>query len=256
MKKTGALTLALAALLALAGCAPAAPAAEASPAASASPTPARTATPTPKPSATPTPVPNNVALFECSGSTLSVTGRTYFTKVVPTLEAAWTLPDVEFCSPRMSTGKPYSALEKAAAEAAGYTVDKVSVLWDICADVAGFLQTTGPINDAQRKETNAALILCPNHPAAQIMANGSPEQAEREQGLRFANGVREVGSQVQPGTYRASGEITNCYWARLDAAGGIIANNFVSAATQVEVTVDASDFSLQTDGCGEFVKVG
>jgi len=129
-------------------------------------------------------------------------------------------------------------------------------LWGICAQNASFYQTNGPINENQRIEAAGALMLCPDHPSAATMANGSVEQQERTNGTRFGSGVFEVNSRIQPGTYRAAGAIQNCYWERLDSAGEIIDNNFVSAATQVEITIQASDFSVHFDGCGEFVKVG
>jgi len=49
-------------------------------------------------------------------------------------------------------------------------------LWDLCSGVDGHYQVTGPINKAQFKEANAALILCPDHPSAASTVNGSPEQ--------------------------------------------------------------------------------
>lgn len=76
--------------------------------------------------------------------------------------------------------------------------------------------------------------------------------------MRFwGTGVYIVGSDVQPGTFQASGDIKDCYWARLDEAGEIIDNNFVSAASQVQLTVEPSDYSLSIEGgCGEWVTIG
>ncbi|MGP6172052.1 hypothetical protein ACTU6V_12700 [Microbacterium sp. A204] len=162
------------------------------------------------------------------------------------------------CNTTIVENGPYSTTEYAAV-AAAYTDDPISsadILWSVCADVDGPYQTNGPLNDVQRAEIAGALMLCPDHPSAAIMANGSAEQQERAAGVRFGDGVREIGAQIQPGTYRASGDIKNCYWARLDAAGGTIENNFVPSATQVEVTVEPSDFSFHVEGCGEFVKIG
>lgn len=163
------------------------------------------------------------------------------------------------CDAKLSSVGVYST-DELAAVAVAYPdeplPEKVKYLWGSCAETANFYQTNGPINDKQRIEAAGSLMLCPDHPSATVMANGSQEQQERNSGLRFGAGVFEVGSRIQPGTYRATGTIENCYWERLDSTGEIIDNNFVSAATQVEVTVQASDFSVHFTGCGEFVKVG
>jgi hypothetical protein len=63
-----------------------------------------------------------------------------------------------------------------------------------------------------------------------------------------------VGSEVQPGTYRAQ-NVDGCYWATLDQAGEINDNNFVNAAPQVLATVLASDYAFNND-CGLMIKVG
>lgn len=163
----------------------------------------------------------------------------------------------EWCEMKVATSGPISTTEIEATKVAGYdSVDDVRILWEICASLDDLYMTNGALNEAQQAEANGALMLCPDHPGAQIMANGSREQNEREAGVRFGDGVREVGKAIQPGVYRAAGDIKNCYWERLDSSGGTIDNEFILAATQVEVTVDGSDFSLHTRGCGEFVKVG
>jgi hypothetical protein len=218
------------------------------------------ATTSPSPTRSPTPPADRTVGWECSFEQKAVNniGPSTWTEVTyRNLAERWTAQDPSFCEVVVITPGPYSTAERNAVAAAGYdSISKVEYLWDICGATDRHYQTTGPINDAQRTESNAALLLCPEHPAAATMANGSVEQQERDAGLRFGAGVREVGTQLQPGTYRATGDIENCYWERLDAAGGTIDNDFVLAATQVEVTVEASDFSLSTRGCGEFVKVG
>ena len=47
-----------------------------------------------------------------------------------------------------------------------------------------------------------------------------------------------------------------CYWERLDRAGNIIDNNFVSAGLRVEVNILASDFSFHSEDCGMWRPVG
>lgn len=235
----------------------------AEPVASASPVPAATVKSTPKPSPTPTQPATKTVTFECRweeppakiGDQVQRKSGTF-----SNVHDAWAA-GVAFtgCDAELSTAGVYST-DETAAVAIAYPdeplPEKVKFLWGICAQTANFYQTNGPINENQRIEAAGALMLCPDHPSASIMANGSVEQQERDSGLRFGAGVFEVGTRIQPGTYRATGDIENCYWERLDSAGEIIDNNFVSAATQVEVTVQPSDFSAHFSGCGEFVKVG
>jgi hypothetical protein len=66
-------------------------------------------------------------------------------------------------------------------------------------------------------------------------------------------GTYLVGSEVQPGTYRAQ-DVENCYWATLDQAGEINDNNFVNSAPQVLATIRSSDFAFEND-CALMVKV-
>lgn len=163
----------------------------------------------------------------------------------------------EWCEMKVVRPGPMSTIEVQAATVANLSsVDKLYILWEMCASLDHLYATNGALNDAQQAEANGVLMLCPDHPGAAIMANGSVEQNERNAGLRFGSGVREVGTVIQPGTYRATGPIENCYWARLDATGSTIDNEFIPSATQVEITVESGDFSLHTEGCGEFVKVG
>lgn len=154
----------------------------------------------------------------------------------------------------------YSDIELEAVRVAGYgDPSSVDTLYGICAKTDHMYQTTGPMNDGQRAESRGALVLCPDHPAALVMGADAPiptaEQQELIDGRRFSDGVREIGQRVQPGTFRTTAAVTNCYWARLDSSGRTIENDFVPAATQVEVTVQPRDFSLHTDGCGDFVRI-
>lgn len=256
---TVAATIGLVAMLLLSACAPAQPSADLTP----SPTSSTKPVSTPTPSATPKPPTLKTVTFVCRweepsstiGERPDLKNATY-----TDVHDAWAR-GIAFsgCDATLSSSGVYST-DEIAAVAVAYPeeplTEKVSTLWRLCAETAGFYQTNGPISQNQSIEAAGALMLCPDHPSAAIMANGSQEQQERNSGLRFGSGVFEVGSRIQPGTYRAAGDIQNCYWERLDSAGEIIDNNFVTAVTQVEVTVQASDFSVHFTGCGEFVKVG
>jgi hypothetical protein len=67
----------------------------------------------------------------------------------------------------------------------------------------------------------------------------------------FGDGTFQVGTDIQPGTYRNTGS-SGCYFARLSGFGNtvddIIANNNVDTATIV--TIFASDKGFQSQGCG------
>jgi hypothetical protein len=110
-----------------------------------------------------------------------------------------------------------------------------------------------PVSGAQVAEAETALLLCPNHPDGPAIrsriADRGVLKAQRKQGRAFADGNYRVGSQVQPGTYFVE-DVSNCYWERLDSAGNIIDNNFVTDALRVEATIGSGDFSFHTEGCG------
>jgi hypothetical protein len=59
--------------------------------------------------------------------------------------------------------------------------------------------------------------------------------------------------ELAPGTYVAT-NVENCYWERLDANGNMIANNFINAAPRAQVTVRSSDYAVNFEGCGGWVR--
>ncbi len=68
-----------------------------------------------------------------------------------------------------------------------------------------------------------------------------------------------VGSQITPGTYRATAAY-GCYWERMrhfqGTTGGIIANDFVSSAGQQLVQISPSDAGFQSNSaCGTWTPV-
>lgn len=253
-----ALTLLVVAAIGLTGCASSTPtAATESPTATAKPSP--TKSPTPSASPTPKPVKVRQIGFTCTFKVQANTWDTpsYKKSDFDSPQEVWASPTLpEWCEMRYVTTGAIATIEKEAAKAANLELNQLDILWEMCADLDHLYATNGTLNAAQQAEANGVLMLCPDHPGAAIMANGSIEQQERNAGLRFGAGVREVNSQVQPGLYRATGEIENCYWERMDSAGRTIDNNFILAATQVEVTIEPTDFSFNSSSCGEWVKVG
>lgn len=69
-------------------------------------------------------------------------------------------------------------------------------------------------------------------------------------------GTYLVGSDIQPGTYRAAAS-SGCYWERESGTGGsvgdIIAND--NADGPVVITVRSSDAALKVSGCADFHKI-
>jgi len=71
--------------------------------------------------------------------------------------------------------------------------------------------------------------------------------------IPLGEGTYEVGTgknEIKPGTYQTTGSVDDCYWERTRADGGIVANNFVTHAKTITVTVKASDGSFTTERCG------
>ncbi|WP_405105593.1 hypothetical protein OG559_19080 [Micromonospora sp. NBC_01405] len=73
-------------------------------------------------------------------------------------------------------------------------------------------------------------------------------------------GSFEVGAEIKPGTYETTahltkGKVTDCYWERAGSNGRIIANNFITAAKKVRVTIRSSDEMFTSRGCGNWVRV-
>jgi hypothetical protein len=70
------------------------------------------------------------------------------------------------------------------------------------------------------------------------------------------DGNYTVGVDVQPGTYRTVDSVEGCYWETLNSAGATNRNNFVNAAPQVMMVVRSSDYAMNSDGCGPWVRTG
>lgn len=127
----------------------------------------------------------------------------------------------------------------------------------MCAQIAPadvYLTNNFLPNAGQIAEIQAMLALCPTHPlAAQYTAAIARTQVV--DGRDFNGGVMVVGQDVQPGTY-ASENVEGCYWERQDKNGRTLANDFVTAAARVQVTIEASDFGFYSEGCGHWLPVG
>lgn len=177
------------------------------------------------------------------------------------MEAVWASGrEFETCD-AWPAGNTYSAEQKEIFAVSGYTeIEAIVYLYERCAlpTMGSATSPTFPYSEGQVKEIQAALMVCPTNPAAEQVqaiiadkvATNSEDVRLRAERKRVGNGTFRVGTDVVPGTYVFEGEVTNCYWETLDAAGNIIANNFVTSGLRVEAYVNASDFSFSSQGCG------
>jgi len=73
---------------------------------------------------------------------------------------------------------------------------------------------------------------------------------------RFGDGMYIVGTDIEPGVYKSSGQ-NGCYYARLSGFAGtiddILANN--NADSSAIITISASDKGFQSTRCGTWTKV-
>ena len=72
----------------------------------------------------------------------------------------------------------------------------------------------------------------------------------------FGNGTHQVGTNIQPGTYRTREGSPNCYWERLKDFSGdinsILANGNTGAPAIV--TIEPTDAGFNSEGCGTWTK--
>jgi hypothetical protein len=69
----------------------------------------------------------------------------------------------------------------------------------------------------------------------------------------FADGVWVVGTDIQPGTYRAAQATSDCYWAKLQTDDGIIKNDIPGGPTTV--TIETSVPKFKSTRCGTWTKI-
>jgi hypothetical protein len=94
-------------------------------------------------------------------------------------------------------------------------------------------------------------MLCPQHLAAARAAKDGVDV--------LIDSSCEVGTtrgKIAPGTYQSEGSVSDCYWERTGPNGKIIANNFITHASKVKVTVRKGDDSFTIEGCGTWRKAG
>lgn len=190
-----------------------------------------------------------------------VTDRKKYTS----LQEVWALEPEAHTSCEVDDDLPLllDAEREALEHAYGPNSHVIDKLYRMCAET--MLGNAGrygprPLNDAERQETEGALILCPEHPDAEAvreqMDKTVADEKLRAEGKMFHSGTYLVGEEVQPGTYvseTTDGKpFTGCYWELTADSGEIIDNFFSTSALRVEMTVTSSAYSVTVDGCGEF----
>ncbi|MGY4936221.1 lipoprotein [Streptomyces sp. 900116325] len=234
--------------LVLTGCSSADPSAgTAAPTASTATKTVPSETPTEDP--TPTEEPEVTVEITCDGE--------YFTKY----QDAWA-NKYDMCEAE-AAGTMDDTQTKAVSVAYGTDEDDLSglgTLYSICAQVGPealeYLDTAG--SDDQVKEVTGAFILCPDHPDKgrvnkQLAAAKKRNKLEAD-GRIFGSGVYRIGSDIKPGTYYVE-DVADCYWERTDKNGAPIDNYFSNGAKRVQVTIRTTDYSFNSEGCGEWKPV-
>lgn len=163
------------------------------------------------------------------------------------------------------------ALENKAAKIAYDGESDASTLKEMCEEsMLGYDDLTS-LSEDQLKEVKGALVLCPKHKDRtkidKQVKNSETILAQEKNGTRFRDGTYRVGKDIKAGTYVSTGypekdlddededgSMENCYWERTNAAGDIIDNHFGTHAFRVQVTIQPSDYSFDTENCGEWVR--
>jgi hypothetical protein len=68
------------------------------------------------------------------------------------------------------------------------------------------------------------------------------------------NGTYQVGVHIEPGTYRADGDI-QCYWARLSNFSQEIEGIITNGNNPAIIEISAADAGFTTFGCGTWSKM-
>lgn len=91
-----------------------------------------------------------------------------------------------------------------------------------------------------------------------------PGHVERDTGnilrlidLSFTDGAYQVGSELEPGTYRTEGSAVDlfpsCHWKRFRAGGqGLVASG--SSTGPTAITIDPTDGAFESRGCQPWVR--
>lgn len=96
--------------------------------------------------------------------------------------------------------------------------------------------------------------LCPEWTATVRKAFGGDYAHQYDDGTWHVTS-KPGADHIPPGTYRITGDLSDCYWERTSADGTIIDNRFATAATRITVTIKASDALFTSRDCGTWEQV-
>lgn len=178
------------------------------------------------------------------------------------LAAAWVKPH-EMCEVTMA-GEDFTAVQSKALKTAypeTGDLESLGVLYSICAQngPAAFAYMRDGDSPGQVSEVAGAMLLCPKHPnralIGKYLAIGKINAQLIADGRIFGSGTFLVGKEIKSGTYFVT-DADGCYWERTNRNGATIDNYFTNGARRVQVTIRSSDYSFNSERCGEWHPVG
>lgn len=119
---------------------------------------------------------------------------------------------------------------------------------DNCAEIA---------NQTERLRCERIIASLKEEPAPATTTAPKPQDTTAPAPVTFGDGQYAVPQQVKPGTYATDGG-ENCYWARLKGFSGEIEDVAANGnpTGPARVTIARTDKGFETQGCGEWRKVG
>ena len=112
--------------------------------------------------------------------------------------------------------------------------------------------------DSARRIPAMVPILCPDQqPVLDEALGPNPKMLSFSGKKNFVGSglnCAGCGTKIQPGTYK-TGQVEDCYWARLDDQGNILENNMVPLSQSVVVTIAETDSAFESNKCGVWTRV-
>jgi hypothetical protein len=111
--------------------------------------------------------------------------------------------------------------------------------------------TPAELNAAQEEEERAA-----EQAAEQAEQQQPPAQPQEPEHPSFGDGVYQVGTDIQPGTYRTREGSSGCYYARLRGFSNQLNDILANANTNAPavVTIKPTDAGFESQLCGTWTK--